>query len=101
MQIDFRQTGGFGGLTKIAHLDTDQLPPQEADYVASLVADADFFHRLEPEGQTQPDRENYTVRVQAAMGDRTLHCGPGNLPAALQPLIQYLVKQAKYEKRSR
>jgi len=46
-----------------------------------------------------PDQENYTLSVKSNDGSRTMHLSKSNVPDMLQPLVSFLVKRAKFQKR--
>lgn len=99
MKITFRQTGGFAGLTKSVQLDTDQLPAEDAQRLQALVEQTQFWQRPEPAQRPQPDQEQYAIGVEAKGRSRQMHLGRASMPPDLKPLVDYLAKQATYEKR--
>lgn len=99
MKIRFRQTGGFAGLVKSAEIDTEQLPPAEAEQLASLVTQTHFFELPEPRATARPDEEQYTLAIESGGRSRELHLGRLSVPAQLKPLVDQLTKRAQYEKR--
>lgn len=101
MKLDFRQTGGFAGLAKTLHIETDKLPSDEASKVIGLVKASGFFSIESPDLVPQPDRETYTITLTTEDGNRTLHLGSNAVPPSLKPLLQYLTHNAQYEKHQR
>ncbi|MGB3238068.1 MAG: protealysin inhibitor emfourin [Geitlerinemataceae cyanobacterium] len=99
MKIKFRQTGGFAGLTKAIEIDTAQMPPNEAEVLKLMVDRAAFFEVSSPNSRAMPDREQYTISIESEERSRQLYLGASNIPAQLQELVNYLAKQAQYEKR--
>jgi hypothetical protein len=99
MNIKFRQTGGFAGLTKAIEIDTTKIPPNEAEVLKLMLDRASFFEMSVPSPGAMPDREQYTLSVESEGRSRQLQLGASNLPAQLRELVDYLSKQAQYEKR--
>lgn len=99
MKIKFRQTGGFAGLTKAIEIDTAQIPSNEAEVLTLMVDRASFFEVSEPPSQAMPDREQYAISIESEARNRQLYLGASNIPAQLKELVDYLAKQARYEKR--
>ena len=101
MKIVFKQTGGFAGLQKVVELDCDEIPDQEAAHIKTLISRASFFDIEQPSVNAMPDQENYTLSVESNDGSRTMHLSKSNVPDTLQPLVGFLVKRAKFQKRMR
>jgi hypothetical protein len=99
MKIRFRQTGGFAGLVKSVELDTEQMPAADAEVLNYLVQQADVFEVSISGGRSMPDGEQYMLFVESDGRSRNLNMGMGTIPAQLKPLIDYVAKQATYEKR--
>lgn len=99
MKIKFRQTGGFAGLTKALEIDTAALPPNAAEAVKLMVENSSFFEVAPPSPRGMPDREQYSISIEAEGRSRHLNLGASNLPAQLKELVDYLSKQAQYERR--
>lgn len=100
MKIMFRQTGGFAGLKKSFDVDCDKIPVDEAKFLQSLVDQSGFFDQPEPDRRkVLPDEEQYVIRVEAAGRWRRLPMSRSSVPDNLKPLIEYIAKRAKYEKR--
>ena len=63
MRIQFERTGGFAGMRTVASIDSDSLPPGQAQELRELVDAADFFNlpsRIEDSGEGA-DQFQYTV----------------------------------------
>jgi hypothetical protein len=99
MKIKFRQTGGFAGLAKFIEIDCDKIPADEATFLHSLLDQSGFFDLSEPVQRGIPDEEQYSVEVEAGGHLRKMHMDRSSVPDNLKPLIRYMVKCAKYEKR--
>ena len=99
MKIKFRQTGGFAGLQKVVELDCDKIPDKEALQIKTLISRTAFFDIEQPVVNAVPDQENYTLSVESNDGSRTMHLSKSNVPDTLQPLVSFLVKRARFQKR--
>jgi hypothetical protein len=99
MKIQFRQTGGFAGLVKSAVLDTEQMPAEEAEVLEDLVSQSGAFELSAPATGAMPDREQYTLFIESGGRSCKLSLSAGNIPAQLTSLLDYVLKQATYEKR--
>ncbi len=94
MKVSFVRSGGFGGLRLAAELDTENLPPDEAAELRSLVAALDTgASAATPAGGA--DRFRYDLTIEADGRTRRLSLSDGDLTAATRPLVARLEKQAK------
>lgn len=100
MRISFESSGGFAGIRITTAVNTADLPSDEARTLHQLVADADFFHL--PAKITspvpQPDRFQYQLTVQENGWQHTVTVSEEAMPAALQPLVQWLLNAARRER---
>ena len=101
MKIQFRQTGGFAGLTKSGNFDSDSMPEEEAQELAGLVEQADPSKPFQESGSAfqGADREQYSIVIEASGKKHALHLTQGSIPDRLRPLVTFLRKRSKYEKR--
>jgi len=99
MKIVFKQTGGFAGLQKVVELDCDKIPDKEALQIKTLISRTAFFDIEQPAMNAVPDQENYTLSVESNDGSRTMHLSKSDVPDTLQPLVSFLAKRAKFQKR--
>lgn len=99
MKIKFQQSGGFAGLVKSVEVDCNGLSDEEFGVLKSLVEQAKFFDLPEPDSQTMPDMEQYSISVEAEGRTREMHLSRSTVPKELKPLIKHMAKKAKYEKR--
>lgn len=95
MRISFERSGGFAGMTLRRTVDTDELPPDEAERVRGLVEGADFF-ALPAAGAAGrgADRFQYVVEVEHAGRRHAVQVGE-DAPPGLQPLLDYLTRLAR------
>jgi hypothetical protein len=64
MQLQLRRTGGFAGIARESPLlDTEALPPEEAQEVRALVEEAKLDDIGEPGRPRGPDRFTYELTV--------------------------------------
>ena len=99
MKIEFRQSGGFTGLTKFLEIDSDKITPREAKSLKSLVDQSMFFNIEEPAHRIMPDEEQFFINIEANGRSRSIFMGKSELTDDLKPLVKYLIGRAKYEKR--
>jgi hypothetical protein len=99
MKIDFRQTGGFAGLTKAVTITNSEISGEEADEINTMVSESEFFSIPEPPADTNPDEEQYFISIENEGQARKIFMPRSKVPSELKPLISFLKKRAKYEKR--
>ncbi len=97
MKIEFERTGGFAGLTLKKVIDSDKLPPEEANKLNQLVEASDFFKLPESIAASGPgaDRFQYTVTISASGKKHTVDVDEAAAPPNLRPLIQWLTTTAR------
>ena len=97
MKIQFARTGGVAGIRLTATLDTEMLPPDEADSLRRLIAAASFFDQ--PSSRQSPirraDRFEYHVTVEEGDRIKKVELDESSVPETLQPLLDYLVDSAR------
>ena len=98
MRVYLERSGGFTGITMSIDLDTDSLSDEEARMLREHVSKAGFFSL--PAQSARPtrgaDRLQHVVRVEADDGRvHTVTAIDGAIPAALQPLLDYLQKKMR------
>ena len=92
MRIEFERTGGFAGLTLKKVIDSDKLPPEDANKLYQLVEASDFFNLPKAISASAPgvDRFHYTVTVNASGKKHTVDVDEAAIPPKLKPLIRWL-----------
>ncbi len=103
MHIDYERSGGFAGLQVSIAIDTDSLPPGEAQELCNLVEDAGFFDLSSALGDSTavPDQFVYKVTVEAAGRRRhTIEVTESAVPPDLRPLLERLHRAARRARRS-
>lgn len=96
MHIHFKRSGGFAGMRLSCSLDTEELPPGQAEELDKLIGEAEFFElpeELVPE-QPRPDRFEYQVRVKADEKEHEVTVNDAAAPESLRPLLNYLTTLA-------
>jgi hypothetical protein len=101
MKIKFRQSGGFTGLTRSIEIDLNEITVQEAESLKSLVDQSRFFNLQEPVNHAMPDEEQIFINIDMKGRSKSIFLGKSELPVDLKPLVKYLLKRAKYEKREK
>ena len=87
MRLKLRRTGGFAGITRESPvLDTETLPPEEAQELHALVEEAKLDEVPEPGRVRGPDRFTYELTV----GDRRVMLPESEMTPARRALIKRL-----------
>ena len=86
-------------MVKSIEIDCDRTSAKEAEFLQSLVDQSGFFDLPEPIQRVMPDEEQYSISIEAVERSREIHMNKSGIPDDLRPLIRYLAKRAKYEKR--
>ena len=89
MKISYRRTGGFAGMILTYDIDVDNLPPEEANELETLVSEADFFTLPAEINAETPgaDQFQYTLTIETDQAQHTVECGDAAMPKNLQPLV--------------
>jgi hypothetical protein len=92
MIIHYERTGGFAGMRMEATIDTEKLPPAEAQILENELASADFFNLPAKTSSPGPGADRFTYRITVESGDRshTVEAGEASAPERLLPLIERL-----------
>lgn len=92
MLVSLERTGGFAGISKIIRVDTNNLLPQTAEELSTLVASADFFQLPEQiiGDSSQCDRFQYRLSVEDHQQRHTVIVSETALTHALTNLIDFL-----------
>lgn len=92
MRIDYERTGGFAGMRLAVTLDTAVLPPDQANTLHSLVAEAHFFDLPTqiPAPSPAADQFHYHVTIEAEGKRHAVEVGEASASPALQALLQQL-----------
>jgi hypothetical protein len=103
MKIRFVQSGGFVGLIRECEINTQDLPPAEAQHVRDLVLKSG----IPPEGEfvlRKPEARDVQVYSITLEGDgyrvRAVY-DQLSVPPEARPLVAYLMSQAKPFRRGR
>ena len=102
MRIQFDRTGGFAGLRMAATLETESLPPDEAQSLLDLVKAARFFDLpavIEPP-PAGADQFKYKLTIEAEGRRHTVEMGDASAPETLQPLLRRLTVLARSPRQS-
>jgi hypothetical protein len=95
MRINFKRSGGFAavpGLSRPVEIDTDDLTHEKAKEVKGMVEAARSLdhHAAAPADSKSRDACNYTVEIEDGGEKHVIQTQDGNIPAPLQPLINWL-----------
>ena len=97
MKVAFSRSGGVAGIRLTATLDTEMLPPDEADHLRQLIAAASFFDQ--PSSRQSPirraDRFQYQVTVEEGDRIKKVELDESSVPETLQSLLDYLTDSAR------
>ena len=89
MKISYRRTGGFAGMILSYDIDVDNLPPEEANELETLVSKADFFTlpaEISAE-TTGADQFQYLLTIKTGQAQHTVEVGDAAMPEKLWPLV--------------
>ena len=101
MKVEFVRTGGVAGIRLTAALDTEMLPPEEADRLRRLIAAASFFDQPTSRRSSIREADRFQYRVRVEDGDRikTVEMDESSVPEAFRPLLDYLIDSARSRQR--
>src|ERR1043165_9460283 len=97
MRASLERTGGFAGVSMSSMVDTDKLPPEDAQRLKQLVESANFFQLPEtiaPQ-KSQPDRFQYRLTVEDDNRSHTVTIAESDLPPNVRPLAAFLTQVAR------
>ncbi|QNF35311.1 hypothetical protein HUW51_22275 [Adhaeribacter swui] len=100
MKIYFKPEGGFGffpGLNKPLELNSENLPPDEAEHLHHLVQEAQFFDlpNQETENNRGADRKKYTIQVEDQDQKHWIQFHDAEDHPQLHNLLNYLNQKQK------
>ncbi len=95
MKIKFRQSGGYAGLRMGCEMDTDSLPPQEADRLTALVETSGIRQATSQRTPNAADLFNYEFTIETREGTHQVSFDDMSLPERVRPLLDYLRGQAQ------
>lgn len=97
MQISYERIGGFAGLHLRTSVDTDELPPHEAEPLKDLINEAQFFDLPERlvSDESHPDRFHYRLTIQDGDRSHTVEMNGSYIPDPLQMLLAELNRVAR------
>jgi hypothetical protein len=101
MRIKFERTGGFAGMKIQAAFDVDELPPEQADPLKTLLDQAEFFS-LPSQFSSRPgvaDQFEYDISVEADGKEHRVRTSDGAAPEALRPVFENLTRLARAQAR--
>jgi hypothetical protein len=89
------------GIRLTATLDTDDLPPDEADHLRQLIADASFFDQPASRKLPGPGADRFRYQVTVEEGDRIkkVELDESSVRETFRPLLDYLTDCARARQR--
>ena len=95
MKIEFRQSGGYGGLITGTEINTDSLTAKEAAELQSLVEQSDILQAQNKQTPNSADLLQYQIIIKTEKGVRQVSYDDLSLPESAVPLLEYLQDRAK------
>ena len=95
MKIEFRQSGGYGGLTMGSEINTESLSAEEAAKLRSLVEQSDILQVQSKQTPNSADLLQYQIIIETNKGVRQVSFDDLSLPDRAVPLVEYLQDRAK------
>ena len=89
MRLELVRSGGFANLRVPAHLETSELPPEEAEEIEALVGQVDLEDLAERSPLRGPgaDRFQYDLKVTRDEGEHRVIASEGEVSPELRALI--------------
>ena len=103
MKVEFLRTGGVAGIRLTATLDTEMLPPGEAERLRHIIAAASFFDLPTSRQPPIQEADRFQYRVTVEDGDRIkkVEMNESSVPEACRPLLDYLIDSARTARKIR
>jgi hypothetical protein len=95
VKVRFRQTGGFAGLVLGADIDTNTLPPAEAQELARLIKQANLEKIHAKPSQKARDLQNYEIAVESNEITAKASFDDMSVEANVEPLLEFLRRRAR------
>ena len=101
IHLQLVQSGGLAGLTLVAEVDVDDLPPDAAVLVRRALDSVDLpgLAVRPPPPPAGPDRFSYELTVDCAGERRCVKLQEPEVPAELRPLLATLLPLARPQPR--
>jgi hypothetical protein len=94
MKVRYRQTGGFAGVVLGCELDTEKLPPREAEELERLVKQAELEKAGVKKSSRGRDLTNYEINVDHNRRTTKASFDDMTAPAHVQALLDFLKSRA-------
>jgi len=97
VKVEFWRTGGVAGTRLTATLDTERLPPKEADRLRRLISTACFFDQPSSLKSSTSGADRFQYQVTVEEGDRIkkVEIDESCIPRTFQPIIDYLLNSCR------
>lgn len=97
MLVEFQRSGGFAGTSLTTRVDTEELPPPEAEELARLVERADLQTLAKrPPGPGRADRFQYDLAITLEDRRYEVTLGETEVPETARPLLDRLTELARH-----
>ena len=93
--IHFERSGGFAGITQSLEIKSDTLSVEDQDHLSKMIESSNFFGLNPVKDSGMPDQFNYVITIKKGTKENTLELGDSNMPANLQPLINFLTQKLR------
>ena len=94
MKISIEQTGGFAGISNSYNVDTERIPPNEAEKIKKIVQDGQLFSLSHPiptlPQKGSADYQSFKVTLEDNETKHIVECNQFNIPNELRLLIDYV-----------
>jgi hypothetical protein len=95
MKIEFRQSGGYGGLRMGCDIDINSLKIAESNQLESLIKNSDILRSNSSLSKNSADLITYEIKIETKEGIYQVKFDDLTLPESIIPLLDYLQNQAK------
>lgn len=94
MKIKFRKSGGYAGLISGCEIDTNSLPPDQAQELDSLVKRSGILSAGSARSEAGRDLGNYHITVTTDEGTHQVSFDDMTAPESARALLEYLMEHS-------
>jgi hypothetical protein len=101
MKVYLERSGGFAGMVTSTNVDTQTLPPNEAQEIQCLIENSHFFELPSQSPQTSKTRKGaadyfiYKITVQDGKREHSVQANDINMQPNIKPLIDFLIRHSQ------